>query len=74
MSRRIEGTVNAAELPEPTVPRRIVQIAPVQDGGLFILFALADDGTIWRTVRPKGNTEPIGWSRLPQLPPKTPTP
>lgn len=48
--------------------RRIVQIAPFYDGSHEpILFAVADDGTLWR-AKHQQTPEAIRWQYIPGLP------
>jgi hypothetical protein len=47
--------------------RKIVQIAVAQGGDWPTLYALCDDGTLWRHQQPMAMT-PTPWARVPPIP------
>jgi hypothetical protein len=51
-------------------PRRIVQIAAINEGELVYLFALCNDGTTWRNDWPcaDGRHDEHKWIQLPEIP------
>lgn len=55
--------------------RKIIQIAPVVHDDRLKIFALAEDGTLWRKYDSNNNdhTNPrMNWVQLPDLPGQTP--
>lgn len=48
--------------------RKTVQIATTEKDGLIYLFAVADDGSVWRCLVADIEGYPRAWLRMPDLP------